>query len=124
MLGAEKARNGYLVFSLNTKLAPFDDLAVRKAFTSAIDYDQIMSEVFQGRAEKKNTMLSTDAPGYDGEGLPDWEYDPEAAKAALEAAGYTENCAGDHQRQQREPVDLVDSAVSIKSSAASRPGST
>ena len=116
VLVPEKARNGYLVFSLNTKLAPFDDLAVRKAFTSAIDYDQIMSEVYQGRAEKKNTMLSTDAPGYDGTGLPDWEYDPDASKAALEAAGYTDNVPVTIS-VSNENQSISDLAVSIKSSA-------
>ncbi|NQX13393.1 ABC transporter substrate-binding protein [Microbacteriaceae bacterium VKM Ac-2855] len=117
VLVPSKPRNGYLMLSLNTSLEPFSDLAVRKAFALAIDYDQIIDGVYQGRAVKNNTMLPSDAPGYDGEGLPDWEYDPAAAKASLEAAGYTSaipltlSVSSDDQT-------LSDSAVAIASAAA------
>ncbi|WEO77240.1 ABC transporter substrate-binding protein [Cryobacterium sp. SO2] len=112
-----KSRNGYLMLSLNTTLAPFDDLAVRKAFALAIDYDQIVDGVFQGRAEKNNAMLPADAPGHDGEGLPDWEYDPAAATAALEDAGYTDLIPVTLSVASEDKT-LVDSAVAIKSAAA------
>jgi peptide/nickel transport system substrate-binding protein len=112
-----KARNGYLMLSLNTTLEPFTDLAVRQAFALAIDYDQIVDGVFQGRAEKNNAMLPADAPGHSDEGLPDWEYDPTAAKAALEAAGHTDLIPVTLSVASEDKT-LVDSAVAIKSAAA------
>jgi peptide/nickel transport system substrate-binding protein len=112
-----KPRNGYLMLSLNTTSDPFSDLAVRQAFALAIDYDQIVDGVFQGRAEKNNAMLPADAPGHSSEGLPDWEYDPTAATAALEAAGYTDLIPVTLSVASEDKT-LVDSAVAIKSAAA------
>ncbi|MFT4042343.1 MAG: ABC transporter substrate-binding protein [Gordonia sp. (in: high G+C Gram-positive bacteria)] len=116
VLVPEKARNGYIGMSLNVKTGPFKDLAVRKAFTSAIDYNQIVTQVYHGLAVKNNTMLDRSAPGYDGSGLPDYSYDPAKAKSILTAAGYTSNVAVTITVPS-ETQALVDTAVSIKSSA-------
>ncbi|MGL3198872.1 MULTISPECIES: ABC transporter substrate-binding protein [Curtobacterium] len=117
VLVPEKPRNGYLMLSLNTTTAPFDDLAVRKAFTTAIDYGQIIDGVYKGRAVQNNTMLPSDAPGYDGSGLPDYRYDPDASKKALEAAGRTTPVKVTLSVSS-EDQPLADSAVAIKSAAA------
>ncbi|WP_158614178.1 ABC transporter substrate-binding protein [Frondihabitans sp. PhB188] len=116
VLVPKKARNGYVAIQLNVKTGPFKDIAVRKAFTTAIDYGQVIDGVLQGRATKKNTMLDSGAPGYDGSGLPDYSYDAATSKKVLKAAGYTTNIpvtltvANDNQA-------MVDTAVAIKSSA-------
>lgn len=80
--------NSYLIMSLVNNKKPFDDVKVRRAFAYAINYKQIVSQTFQGRADKTNTFLPSTTKGYDGTGLPDWSYDPEKAKAMLKAAGY------------------------------------
>lgn len=117
VLVPSKPRNGYLMLSLNTSAAPFSDVAVRRAFATAIDYGSIVDGVYQGRAKKNNTMLPSDAPGYDGEGLPDWKYDPESSKAALRAAGHTEPFSVTLSVNSEDQT-LVDSAVAITSAAA------
>ena len=117
LLVPSKPRNGYLMLSLNTTAEPFSDVAVRQAFATAIDYDSIIDGVYQGRAQKNNTMLPSDAPGYDGDDLPDWEYDPEASKDALASAGYTDPIAVTLSVNSEDQT-LVDSAVAITSAAA------
>lgn len=118
VLVPSKARNGYIAMSLNVKTGPFKDIAVRKAFAYAIDYKQIVDEVYHGLATKKNSMLDSDAPGYDGSGLPDYSYDAAKAKSILKAAGYTGDVAVSITVPS-ETQALVDSAVAIKSAAAS-----
>jgi len=118
VLVPSKARNGYIAMSLNVKTGPFKDLAVRKAFAEAIDYTQIIDQVYHGLAKKKNSMLDSAAPGYDGSGLPDYSYDAAKAKSILAAAGYTKPVAVSITVDSTTQA-LVDSAVAIKSSAAS-----
>jgi peptide/nickel transport system substrate-binding protein len=77
------------VLSLVTNKAPFDNPVVREAVTHAVPFDDIIDNVFQGRAVRHGSgIVFTNTPGYDGSGLPEYEYDPEAAKALLAQAGY------------------------------------
>ena len=77
-------QTGYV--TMNTRMEPFDDLAVRKAVNMAINKDRIV-RVINGRAVPANQPLPPTMPGYaeDYEGYP---FDPEAAKAMLAEAGY------------------------------------
>ncbi|WP_274630178.1 ABC transporter substrate-binding protein [Arvimicrobium flavum] len=74
----------YLAF--NTTQAPFDKVEVRKALSSAINKQAIVDAVFQGAATPAKNPIPPTMWSYN-DAIQDDKYDPEAAKAALEAAG-------------------------------------
>ncbi|EDX85192.1 Bacterial extracellular solute-binding protein, family 5 [Synechococcus sp. PCC 7335] len=77
--------------SLNQKIAPFDDLNVRKAVASMIDRQLISDRAFKGQAEPLYSLIPKSFPVYDPvfeEAYGDGNYDE--ARAYLEAAGITE----------------------------------
>lgn len=73
--------------------APFDNVHVRRAFSAAVDRNAFVQEVLQGRGVP---MIHLTPPGMFG-APPINEvgvgYDPELARAEIEAAGYP-NCEG------------------------------
>ncbi|MGR3494029.1 ABC transporter substrate-binding protein [Citreimonas sp.] len=75
---------GYI--TLNTQMAPFDNVQVRKAVNMAINKDRIV-KIINGRAVPANQPLPPTMPGYadDYEG---YAYDPAAAKEMLAEAGF------------------------------------
>ncbi len=79
-------QTGYI--TMNVKMPPFDNKAVRQAVNMAINKDRIV-RVINGRAVVANQPLPPTMPGY----APDYEgyaYDPDAAKAMLAEAGFAE----------------------------------
>jgi len=74
--------------SLNTGVAPFDDVRVRQAIRMAFNRDDIQQLVFYGTGMISNTMLPDGNP-YRAE-VEGWGYDPDAAKALLAEAGYAD----------------------------------
>jgi oligopeptide transport system substrate-binding protein len=72
---------------VNNTIPPMDDINVRKAFAMAIDPHRIVVDVEQGSAIEANTILPPGMPGF-SDGLSVYEYDPEAARAALAASAY------------------------------------
>lgn len=77
----------YLAF--NTTQAPFDKPEVRKALDMAINKQAIVDSVFQGAATTAKNPIPPTMWSYNDAVEAD-KYDPEAAKAALEAAGVTD----------------------------------
>lgn len=79
-------QTGYI--TMNVKMPPFDNKAVRQAVNMAINKERIV-RVINGRAVVANQPLPPTMPGYapDYEGYP---YDPEQAKAMLKDAGLGE----------------------------------
>ena len=75
---------GYV--TMNTQMAPFDDVTVRKAVNMAINKDRIV-RIINGRAVPANQPLPPTMPGY-AEYYEGYAYDPEAARQMLEDAGY------------------------------------
>ncbi|MDX5593693.1 ABC transporter substrate-binding protein [Pseudovibrio sp. SPO723] len=78
---------GYLGY--NTQMAPFDNPKVRKALNMAINKEAIIDAVFQGAGKAAKNPLPPTMWGYNDE-IVDDPYDPEAAKAILEAEGVTD----------------------------------
>ncbi|MDD7908981.1 MULTISPECIES: ABC transporter substrate-binding protein [Pseudovibrio] len=78
---------GYLGY--NTQMAPFDNPKVRKALNMAINKDAILEAVFQGAGKVAKNPLPPTIWSYNDE-IVDDPYDPEAAKAMLEAEGVTD----------------------------------
>ncbi|SFQ69417.1 peptide/nickel transport system substrate-binding protein [Roseivivax halotolerans] len=77
---------GYI--TLNTQMAPFDNVAVRKAVNMAINKERIV-RIINGRAVPANQPLPPSMPGYadDYEG---YAFDPEAAREMLAEAGFAD----------------------------------
>lgn len=67
--------------------APFDDKLVRQAFMYAVPYDEIISEIYRGRATTSSGWFtaSMGLPGVSDE--PAYTYDIDKAKELLEEAG-------------------------------------
>ena len=75
---------GYLAY--NTTVAPFDKPEVRHALNMAMDKKALIDAVYQGNAEVAKNPIPPTMWSYN-DAIVDDVYDPEAAKAALEAAG-------------------------------------
>ena len=73
--------------AFNQAVAPFDSLEVRQAISQAINKQNIADAVFFGRYTPGAGPIAPPLPGYDEALAETYAYDPEAARAALEAAG-------------------------------------
>ena len=78
---------GYLAY--NTMVAPFDNANVRKALNMAIDKQAIIDVVFQGSGQIAKNPIPPTMWSYN-DAIEDDAFDPEAAKAMLEAEGVTD----------------------------------
>jgi len=76
---------GYLAY--NTKVAPFDNVKVRKALNMAMNKQAIIDTVFQGAGKIAKNPLPPTIWSYN-EATVDDPYDPVAAKKLLAEAGY------------------------------------
>jgi len=74
--------------SVNTAVAPFDNLQVRQAIRCGFNRDDIMQAAFYGTGMLSNTMLPDGNP-FRAE-VEGWEYDPERAKQLMADAGHAD----------------------------------
>jgi ABC-type transport system substrate-binding protein len=80
-------RSFYLFFDVTQP--PWDNLAVRQAFSKAVDREALINALLAPLALPAYSFLAPGYPDADSEGLkPIQDYDPEAAKAKLAEAGY------------------------------------
>lgn len=82
--------NFYIGF--NTQKPPFDNVKVRQAFAQAFDRADYVNNVQQGLGDVALSFVPPDRPGHDAD-LKLYEFNAEAAKAALADAGFA-NGAG------------------------------
>ncbi|MFA5551458.1 MAG: ABC transporter substrate-binding protein [Trueperaceae bacterium] len=75
---------------LNNKVAPFNNHLVRLALNYAVDWDSILTNIYQGYADRLSTAFLPSGFGY-AEDLAPYQYDPERAKELLQEAGYRTN---------------------------------
>lgn len=80
-------RLGITYFAMNEKIAPFDNVKVRKAMQMAIDRQTILDTLYGGRGQLENGIFPHGLIGYNPK-LPEIKYDPEGAKALLAEAGF------------------------------------
>ena len=81
------------------------DLAVRQAVAMALDRESIVSDLLYGLAPVAETYWDA-LPAYVSPDIEPWTYDPEAAKALLEAAGWIDR-DGDGIREDAEGNKLT-----------------
>jgi peptide/nickel transport system substrate-binding protein/oligopeptide transport system substrate-binding protein len=83
IVDGEQLHTGYV--TLNTKVAPFDNVKVRQAVNMAINKDRI-TRILNGRATPATQPLPPLMPGYD-KAFTGYAYDVDKAKALLAEAG-------------------------------------
>lgn len=86
LLEQEGLNVGYLAY--NTKIAPFDNVRVRKALNKAINKQAILDAVFQGAGKIAKNPIPPTIWSYN-EAVEDDTYEPEVAKKMLEEEGIT-----------------------------------
>jgi peptide/nickel transport system substrate-binding protein len=79
---------------LNTSRPPFDDPAVREAARTALDIDAAVEALYLGVVERAWGPLSPTTIGYDAGLEGSFGFDPDAARAALDDAGWVEGADG------------------------------
>jgi dipeptide transport system substrate-binding protein len=72
--------------AMNVMKPPFDRKEVRQAFNMAIDKASILRDVYLGAGQAAKNFIPPTMWSYDDK-IPDWKYDPAAAKALLVKAG-------------------------------------
>jgi ABC-type transport system substrate-binding protein len=86
----------YVGLYFNTTVAPFDDVKVREAIAHAVNRDAYVDKLLRGHGEPATAIMTPESIGsvYGADegrdtlaGIPQWDYDLEAAKAALAASG-------------------------------------
>jgi peptide/nickel transport system substrate-binding protein len=77
---------GYVQLDLRVDQPPLDNVKVRQAMSYAINYDQIIQELIQGKGRRLRGPLAFGMEGYD-ENLKGYDYDPAKAKQLLADAG-------------------------------------
>lgn len=80
-------RVGIYYYSINAKIKPFDDVRIRKAFQMAIDKQQLLDTLYDGRGTVQSGIMPPGLIGYNPL-LPEIKYDPDKAKQLMAEAGY------------------------------------
>ncbi|MBL3569743.1 nickel ABC transporter, nickel/metallophore periplasmic binding protein [Rhodovulum sulfidophilum] len=97
-----------LALALNTGKGPTADLAVRKAINHALNKDAMVAGIFYGTQARADTLFAPTVP-YADIGLVPYGYDPSAAMALLDAAGWTLPDGAKLRMKEGQPlqIDLV-----------------
>uniref|UniRef100_UPI001F0CA2C4 ABC transporter substrate-binding protein n=1 Tax=Microbacterium sp. CPCC 204701 TaxID=2493084 RepID=UPI001F0CA2C4 len=89
----------YVGLYFNTSIAPFDDPKVRQAFAHAVDRDAYVDRLLRGHGEAATAIMTPESLGnvYTAEearealaAIPQWEFDLDAAQAALDESSVPE----------------------------------
>ncbi len=78
------------LLQLDTTQPPLDDPQVRRALALALDRDTLIDRLAHGFDLRADTVLPPAMPGFSPEGLPRYDFDPDAARAALAASRYAD----------------------------------
>lgn len=94
---------GVSLVSLNTSRGVTQELAVRKAIAMAVDRDTMIEALLYGYGAKSRAGVTEESPFYNAD-IPEIAYDPEAAGALLDEAGWV---MGDGDIRQRDGQPLT-----------------
>lgn len=100
----ESVRMEYVGF--NTEQEPFDDPVVRQAIAQAIDKEDIIDIMLEGKAVAADTLLSPAVFGH-SEDIERIEYNVEESKALLEENGYEDGFSAEITVQDRTAADIA-----------------
>jgi peptide/nickel transport system substrate-binding protein len=98
-----------IFFDFRDPTRPQADVKVRQAIAQAIDRDAINNDLLLGLTHAPETLWDPiAASGYVSPDIQPWTYDPEAAKALLEEAGWTDTDGdGIRENANGEKLTLV-----------------
>ncbi|MCB1994024.1 MAG: ABC transporter substrate-binding protein [Geminicoccaceae bacterium] len=88
---------------LNAKMAPFDNVDVRRAMNFAFPQQQVLETVYQGLASPLDGCMPNIYPGFAGEFF-EYEYDPAKAKELLAGAGFADGFTTSLSYNAGDPV--------------------
>jgi peptide/nickel transport system substrate-binding protein len=101
----EQPGHGYSLM-MNFEKAPTDELAVRQAISQAIDKQGLIDVVFNGFGTPGCSALTKVMFGYDPATCDYLPYDPEAAVATLEAAGWIDSDGDGIRERDGVPLEI------------------
>lgn len=85
---------GFRFFAFNTRFAPFDDLTIRQAVAQVIPKESIIQNIYKGFGVPADSYVSVAIDFWHNPNLPQYAFNIEAARATLEAAGFTWDADG------------------------------
>ena len=80
---------GFRFYGFNTRLAPFDDVAMRRAVAHVMPRQAVVDNIFKGFAVPADSYVSLAIDYWHNPDLPQYEFDLETARQILLDAGYT-----------------------------------
>ncbi|MDO5643482.1 MAG: ABC transporter substrate-binding protein, partial [Paracoccus sp. (in: a-proteobacteria)] len=80
---------GYYHLTFNIRRDPFGDRALRRALTHAMDRERMVNVLLDGRGEVGNSVIAPVNAFWHDALVERLDYDMDAARAELEAAGYS-----------------------------------
>jgi peptide/nickel transport system substrate-binding protein len=105
----------YLYVGWNSRKPVFADERVRQALSQLVDRERIIDKVMLGLAQKVDSPIYRFSPEYDAD-LEGWDFDPTAARAKLEQAGWIDR-DGDGVREKTIDGEVVPLRFEIVSNA-------
>lgn len=91
---------------LNEKHGVLADQKVREAISLGIDIDTAVETIFNGEFERAWSILSPSSPGYDASLENTWAFDPDAAAALLDEAGWTTTDADGYRTKDGQRLSV------------------
>ncbi|HWV24925.1 MAG TPA: ABC transporter substrate-binding protein [Thermomicrobiales bacterium] len=95
----------HVYMAFNCESGPFSDVRVRKAVAHAIDKELIVEGALWGYGHVTNTPFPPTSPWFAD--IPDYERDPEKARALLKEAGFEDGISIDLPIQTTSPIPTV-----------------
>jgi len=74
-------------YPIQTKKGPLRDKRVRQALNFAVDREAIVQQILEGYGVVRTGVMAKGRPGFNANAMPQYQFDPERAKALLAEAG-------------------------------------
>ena len=87
LMALEKTSVSVEYLAMNCEKEPFNDPKVRQAINYALNQQEIIDVVLEGRGQVANSVMNVNIPGYSEE-ITGYSQDLEKAKALMAEAGY------------------------------------